>query len=125
MWIYEQVTGNLFDNGMELTATGYSGHNKGRNNPEMQHRSDVGPIPCGLYTIQKPVDSVRHGPFILRLRAEPANEMFGRAGFAIHGENIEHYLTALHGCIILPRGVRETIWSSQDLTLRVISGNMA
>lgn len=122
MWVYEQITGNLFEDGIELLSTGYSGSGEGKNNPEMQHVADVGPIPCGDYTIEQPIDTAEHGPFVLPLRAATANEMFGRSGFLIHGDSIASPGNASKGCIILSREIRETIWSSRVIALRVVSG---
>ena len=62
-----------------------------------------------------------HGPFVLRLTPAPTNEMFGRDGFLIHGDSIEHPGSASHGCIILPRAIREAIAKSDDDTLHVVA----
>jgi hypothetical protein len=120
MWTYTQVNGRIRRNG--ITGFGYAGNGVGKNNPAMQNVIDVGPVPCGMYTIQPPVNTDKHGPYVLWLEPDPANEMFGRADFGIHGDNIERPGTASDGCIIMPRFVREYIWNSSDNRLAVISG---
>src|SRR5690348_2707614 len=122
MWIYEQKTGRLLNSTGDEVATGYSGFGEGKNNPSIQDHPDVGPIPVGIYTIGVPHDTTSHGPFVMSLTPAPANEMFGRSGFLMHGDSIQHPGSASHGCIIMPRPVRERVWNSGDHKLRVISG---
>ncbi len=120
MWRFEQATGWLVDpSGMQL-AQGYAGSLAGKNNPTLQHLHDVGPLPCGEYTIEAPVDTVTHGPYVLRLEPHADNNMFGRAGFLIHGDSVIHPGTASMGCIIMPRFARERVWESGDRKLAVV-----
>ena len=122
MWTYKQRTGELFNSDPEPVAVGYSGNSDGKNNPAMQNVPCEGPIPQGDYTISgPPVDTASHGPFVLHLVPSPANEMFGRAGFLIHGDSIVSPGTASEGCIIMPRPVRERIWNSGDRDLKVVA----
>jgi hypothetical protein len=79
-------------------------------------------LPRGLYTIEPPHDSPQVGPYAMSLIPDPANEMFGRSDFLIHGDSIEHPGQASHGCIILPRSVREKIWQSDVHTIEVVHG---
>jgi hypothetical protein len=51
---------------------------------------------------------------------DPGTETFGRGEFRIHGDSIAHPGTASHGCIILPRAVRDAIWRSGDRALEVV-----
>ena len=124
MWIYAQSTGNLSnDSSNSLRARGYSGAEPdGKNNPAMESVPDVGPIPRGEYQIGVPHNTESHGPFVMSLTPMPANEMFGRSGFLMHGDSSEHPGMASKGCIIMPRAVREIVWNSGDHRLRVISG---
>lgn len=117
-WLYGQADGKLIRNG-QLAGVGYSGLGAGKNNPTMQSVKGVGPIPQGVYRIGDPFDSEEHGPFALPLAPDAANQMFGRAGFLIHGDSIEHPGAASEGCIILPRLVREAIAASGDRGLQV------
>jgi hypothetical protein len=107
--IYEQKTGRLLLDDA-LFGQGYSGFGPGKNNPEMQEEAGIGPLPCGVYAISEAVEeSTTHGPFVLRLTPFKATNTFGRSGFLIHGDSKEHPGLASHGCIILPRSVREAI----------------
>ncbi len=119
--MYLQSTGELFDGEGLLVGTGYSGAGIGRNNPALDSVHNVGPIPAGEYTIGAPEDLAGgpHGPFVLRLEPDPANNMHGRDGFLIHGDAIARPGSASHGCIILPRRVRERIALSGDDRLKV------
>lgn len=120
MWTYKQSNGAFSDKTGHTATYGYSGHDDGKNNPKAQSIPDKGPIPQGYYVICAPVDTVTHGPFVLRLDPKPENEMFGRSGFLIHGDSVVHPGTASLGCVILPRVNREQVWSSGDHLLEVI-----
>ena len=123
MWIYSQPTGRMTKDGL-LLASGYSGNDEGKNNPNMQSVHNKGPIPVGLYTMLEPVDTDTHGPYVIRLEPDEQNEMFGRAGFLIHGDSIDHPGTASQGCIIMPRYARERLWDTGDHKLRVVNGEI-
>lgn len=122
MWIYEQKSGWLISPEGKKIAQGYSGAGEGRNNPDMQMVKDVGPIPCGLYTIHAPVDTVTHGPYVMRLEPASVNEMFDRAGFLLHGDSVVNPGTASLGCPVLPRYARERVGESSDKVLEVVKG---
>jgi hypothetical protein len=119
-WKYEQENGQLSQNGADV-AIGYSGAGGGKNNPAMQEAQRIGPIPRGRYTIGEPVNTETHGPYVLRLTPDDANDMHGRSGFLIHGDSVKAPGTASEGCIIMPRWVREQIWNSGDLDLEVVA----
>lgn len=120
MWTYQQSTGMLkwFSS---IVGYGYSGCGDGKNNPFKQDCHNVGPLPTGRYTIESPVDTDAHGPYVLRLDPDEGNEMHGRAGFLIHGDSVAHPGTASQGCIIMPRAVREQVWQSGDHRLEVVA----
>jgi len=122
MWIYEQISGRLLDETGELVGVGYSGFRDGKNNPTYEMIHSVGPIPCGLYTIESPRDTNTHGPFVLPLEPDPENEMYGRDGFLIHGDSVRSPGTASLGCIIMSRDVRERLWKTGDRRLKVVAG---
>ena len=124
MWIYEQATGKLSSSETGYLATGYSGYGYGKNNPGAQSVADIGPIPCGLYAIGTPFDSIDHGPFAMHLWPDAANQMFHRDGFLMHGDSIEHPGCASKGCIIMPREARKQVWASGDRELQVFAGGM-
>lgn len=108
MYTYSQSTGELAQDGQHL-ATGYSGRDSGLNNPGAQQQVGVGPLPQGLYTIGPAYDNPHTGPITLNLEPDPANQMFGRSLFRIHGDTAAMNHTASDGCIILPKVVRLAI----------------
>lgn len=121
MWRYSQSSGDLINAAGEVIATGYSGALGYKNSPPMQDIKDKGPIPRGLYTIDTPIDTADHGPFVLPLIPDEDNEMFGRTGFMCHGDRLEGPSgLASEGCIILSRHIRSKLWDSGDHQLEVI-----
>lgn len=121
MWTYEIKTGRLYDDSGELEGVGYSGTPQYKNDPSATELEDKGPLPVGVYQITSPVDTRTHGPYVLWLDPDPSNEMYGRSAFGIHGDSVITPGTASEGCIVLPKGVREKIWSSGDHDLTVIA----
>ena len=121
MWTYEQLTGRILQDN-QLVGVGYAGSPQGKNNPDKQEVSQVGPLPRGTYTISAPQNSPHTGPYTLDLTPDPGNQMFGRADFRIHGDSIEHPGTASEGCVITARSIREHIWTSGDHELQVVRG---
>ena len=119
MWTYRQSTGELLRDG-QLVATGYSGHDEGRNNPEMEAARNIGPIPRGRWLIVAHYDSETHGPVTMRLAPRSGTDTHGRDGFLIHGDSFRAPGTASHGCIILPRPARLEIVRSKDTEIEVI-----
>lgn len=122
MWRYSQSSGDLINNDGEVIATGYSGAPGFKNDPLMQDIKDKGPIPRGLYTIADPIDRHHeHGPFFLPLIPNPANDMYDRSGFGIHGDHLEGPSgLASKGCPVFSRHIREKVWQSDDHQLEVI-----
>lgn len=119
MWFFSQSSGNVWSDDGKLLVTGYSGHGEGKNNPDLEAVKDVGPIPKGLYRINKPYDSNRVGKFALPL--EPIeHDCLGRTYFRIHGDSVSDPGNASHGCIVVNRQYRETIFDSGDFILKVI-----
>lgn len=124
MWTFVQSTGQLIGPLGGVVATGYSGHDEGLNNPDAQNIPDVGPIPQGSYEIGEPIDSESHGPYVLPLHPMAGTETWGRDGFLMHGDSVEHagqHLASL-GCVIMPRMIREMVWGSADHILKVVAG---
>jgi hypothetical protein len=120
MWTYRLASGFLSRDGDKTLYKGYSGHPPYVNDPLAVQRQGEGPIPPGGYTIGEPHQTATHGPFVLRLTPDPANQMHGRDGFLIHGDSTTAPGTASHGCVILPRGAREAVWTSGDHNLMVV-----
>ena len=91
MWTFVSCNGSLYQPTGELLCTGYSGHGPGVNNPDMQNIEDVGPIPVGLYLLG-PLEENHEklGKDVIALHPFAINQMFGRSGFFIHGDEMEH-----------------------------------
>ena len=119
-WRYRQSTGELSKDGVIL-ARGYSGAGDSKNRPECQGEVCRGPIPAGDWIIAAVFDSATKGPWCLRLVPAPTTQVFGRAGFLVHGDSKSFPGTASEGCIILPRWAREAIWASSDHALEVVT----
>ena len=118
-WQYHQSSGNLDHDGQPV-GVGYSGAGECKNDPDAQDRHNEGPIPRGRYTIEPPQDTVSHGPYVLRLVPDEANDMEGRGNFLLHGDSKLDPGNASQGCIILPRKIREIVWNSGDNLLEVV-----
>ena len=121
MWIYKQFSGELVHNDT-LAGVGYSGHEAGLNNPELEDVPDIGPIPRGYYFIGTPFTHPRKGPVCMRLTPEPGNDAHGRLGFMMHGDSKEHpgEHEASAGCIVIARNVRDLVVASHEVELCVI-----
>lgn len=120
-WIYHQATGKVYHDDKLMKERGYAGSGVFKNNPGAQTRKNLGPLPRGSYTIDN--HFIHHptaGGHVLRLTPDPANEMFGRAGFLIHGDSIRAPGTASEGCIVLPLALRQKILVSGDRVLKVV-----
>ena len=104
----------------KVVSRGYSGAGRGKNNPALQAAANIGPIPRGRWRIVSVGDSSNVGPFAIVLAPAPSTATLGRSAFRIHGDSIAAPGTASHGCIILPRAVREAIWRSGDRDLEVV-----
>lgn len=125
MHVYEQATGRWLDPTGRVLGTGYSGKDWGKNQPATQSIANTGPLPEGLYLIGSPRDTITHGPFVLPLTPDPANNMWGRKSFLVHGDSLVSPGSASEGCIILAITVRRAIAAiseSSDNLLQVISG---
>lgn len=122
MWKWDQSSGTLTretSEGVKEISRGYSGFEKGKNNPSLQEVKSIGPIPQGKWNITDVYDSKNVGPFALKLEPIHVPNLNGRSQFRIHGDSIKNPGRASHGCIILPRIVREQIWESGDRDLIV------
>jgi hypothetical protein len=121
MWKFESSTGKFFHDDQYLYPS-YSGHGEGVNNPSLEQEPNVGPIPKGVWTISSAFNHSEKGPCVMDLIPQTLMQAFGRSGFMIHGDSKEHpgECFASHGCIILPRSIREQIATSGDNKLTVV-----
>lgn len=127
MWTYDQSSGELRNAKGEVVSRGYSGKDRGKNNPKLQDLVGLGPIPRGRWKMTAVYNSKNVGPFAIRLEAVDAtpgddrHDETGRGAFRIHGDSIRAPGTASRGCIILPRIVRERLWNSRDREIEVVA----
>ena len=124
-WTFEQRTGKLYDPQGNCVATGYAGGNEGKNpegknNPDMQDKPCIGPLPEGMYTLETPIMQSHLGPFAIPLEPDSGNTMFGRGYFYVHGDTIASPGSASEGCIIMDRTTRNMMWESSDHRLKVV-----
>jgi len=115
-WQYESRTGE-FRKGSVIKGKGYSGFGLGKNNPAMEDIQGMGPTPRGRYHIGPAYNDPQLGPIVMHL--DPVgHDALGRTLFRIHGDNVTG--DASHGCIILPRTLRDEISKSEDKELWVV-----
>lgn len=117
MWTYNQATGILSHG--EPVGKGYSGHGQGLNNPKLQMVHNLGPLPRGIWEIGEWFDDKHLGVCVAALRPTD-QDVFGRGGFFIHGDNQRMNHTASDGCIILSRQLREAIKNSNEKYIEVL-----
>lgn len=120
-WVYEITTGGFYDGfpSVALVGSGYSGRGSSLNRADCVQRKAEGPIPPGLYRAGAARKHPTLGPQAIPLEPHPANEMFGRSAFYIHGDNSRLDRSASSGCIILMRSVRDQI-AQGDLIVVVV-----
>lgn len=141
MQTYRQASGVIENATGRIIGSGYAGKGEGRNNPILQDvragcrliggewvpvegltGNDWGPLPQGIYTMLAPEDTASHGPYVLWLVPGEGNDMQGRSGFGIHGDEIRNAgkFQASEGCIVVEHSVRQAMWESNDHRLQVI-----
>lgn len=125
-WLWNISTGECFyPNGSTVVGVGYAGNGPDLNNVDSQHIVGHGPIPEGLYTLA-PLDAVHvttHGVTLhdsCALIPDPANVMYGRSGFRLHGRKSLTDLSASDGCPILDHASRMFVMTSADRQFRVL-----
>lgn len=121
MWLYLSRSGVLLTPRRERLCVGYAGREAGMNNPDLQHMKGIGPLPEAVYDVQAPRDSEVTGPYSMRLLPHMGSEMYGRSSFAIHGDSKAAPGQASHGCIVVGRAFRQSIWDSGDHAIKVVA----
>lgn len=121
VWTYQQSTGALTDPAGKVIAHGYSGNGEGLNNPAKQSVRSIGPIPAGMWFITlKPLEHTDVGPLALPL-SPLGHTALGRSLFRIHGDNKLGNHSASHGCVIMPRDIRQKIIDAGVTYLHVVA----
>lgn len=117
-WVYDVRKKSFTQNGEYKFNALYAGSEGYKDNPDLECEVNKGPLSRGKYKIGNPL--ARHptaGRFVLRLTHYAGNNMCGRAGFLIHGDN--GHGTASNGCIVAIFDVRRKIADSGDKELVV------
>lgn len=117
-WTYSQTTGRLLYDGTVI-GIGYSGRDEGKNRSAAQTKEGIGPIPRGTYTIGAPFIHPHTGAYSMRLTPQAGTHTFGRSGFLMHRDSVDHPGQASDGCIVQNLAVRHQVWTSGDRTLVV------
>lgn len=121
MWKWDQSAGELSRDGT-VVSHGYSGAGRGLNSPTMQAAVAVGPIPRGMWRmIALTPTGASTGPYTIVLEPEPGTDTCGRSAFRVHGDNARMDHSASEGCIILPRAIREKMWTSGEPLIEVVA----
>jgi hypothetical protein len=132
MWHYFSDRGWIDKDGILVSKDCYSGNGLGFNNPAMETVVDVGPIPSGLWKIERPpYTDPKLGPYVLKL--SPATPEF-RARIIAMGRNPDTFRchgkplppkdinSGSDGCICADAVCRTRIYQSGDIDLAVVSG---
>ncbi|MGV3345236.1 tlde1 domain-containing protein [Enterobacteriaceae bacterium LUAb1] len=118
-WVYDVSKKSFTLNGEYQFSAMYAGAEDYKDSPEFECEVNKGPLPRGKYRIGRPI--AKHptaGRFVLRLTPYPGNNMCGRDGFLIHGDNGRG--TASNGCIVASFESRKKIADSNDNELIVL-----
>jgi hypothetical protein len=124
-WTYSQSSGALCHDGQRV-GDGYSGNDLGpepcKNRPDKQNVHNHGPIPRGVFLFAEWIEyHPRLGFGVIALRPSMDNQMFGRAGFYIHGDNPAHPGQSSDGCIVYGHVTeRRQVWEHADHYLEVM-----
>ena len=125
---YEQLTGYLYNDAAVLIGKGYSGQPPHKNDPSAENMRGIGPIPFGTYTIVELIQNDgKLGPYVLVLEPDATTRQrileFDRDPdtFRCHGEReTPPPGYASDGCIVMPRAVREMLWTGTDHIIDVV-----
>ncbi|WP_345829391.1 tlde1 domain-containing protein [Erwinia sp. HDF1-3R] len=118
-WVYDVRKRSFTWNGKYQFSARYAGAEGYKDNPDFECLKDKGPLPRGKYRIGRPIAlHPKAGRYVLRLTPYPSNNMCGRTGFLIHGDNGRG--TASEGCIVLANKFRRDIVNSGDNELVVL-----
>lgn len=119
-WVYDVNKKYFYRDGELQFKALYAGAPGFKDNTKYESLANKGALPRGKYRIVgQPFTHPTAGRFTLRLRPDASNNMFGRAGFLIHGDSIREPGAASNGCIVADRDKRRIIWESGDKELIV------
>jgi len=128
---FSQHTGWITkDDGSVITKLAFAGndsrpdtnpnHIQGRNNPAMQDKHSIGPLPQGLYRVGIWGRYPKVGGDAAPLTWIGGVDNFGRSDFFIHGPG-DDYWNSSEGCIIVPHDDRIKIEALKPTTITVVA----
>jgi len=120
-WTFEITAGEWYAPSGNYVGSGYAGKGVGKDNVADEPIADVGPIPEGEWAIGEAYTDPESGPLTMRLTPLPDTNTYGRSGFKIHGDSINHPGEASLGCAIADHDTRLAISMSEDRVLSVIA----
>lgn len=116
---YVQKTGVLFQYvrgeagwAWNVLGTGYAGKGDGLNNPSKEDEPNVGPIPCGVWSLSFPYEDPHKGKNCFRL--VPLTYRGSRRSFMIHANSKTGGTASSEGCIIMDAAVRQKLAESKE-----------
>jgi hypothetical protein len=118
MWTYSIPTGVMYDPQGKVAGVGYAGAPGYINDPSEVSIKDKGPLPPGMYTITNWRTDKHMGPLCASLVQDSENQMYGRSGFNLHGDKIDHPGCGSEGCIQQIYPVRLRMSKSDDNRLK-------
>jgi hypothetical protein len=118
MLVWYVVEAKLYIDGV-CRATGYSGLEECKNQPDLESVIGRGPIPRGRWILGPPVNY----PTVLAIPLLPTTgtNTFKRTAFMIHGESWTHPGYSSHGCIIVSHDARVAILDGKYKYIDVIT----
>jgi hypothetical protein len=124
-WTFEITTGKWYDLDGKFVSKGYAGGNCGKNkegidNPAMEDKPDIGPLPEGWYTFGEVIMESHLGKYAIPLMPDEDNVMYGRKDFYLHGDTTPPG-NASEGCIVQPYTTRYTAYTSDCKRVHVVA----
>lgn len=128
MFSYNQSIGKLVGADGKFWGFGFAGNGLGLNNPIMESKKMLGPIPVGKYKMSAWFDN-HAGVGMCAIELTPEfTDKYGRSGFFIHGSvnlttaGLNAFLHSSDGCIVIGDcTLRRAIWASGDHELEVVA----
>jgi hypothetical protein len=126
---FSQSTGFVTKDDGTFVAKGWSGNDyrpkenptriQGRNNPAMQDKHCVGPLPRDMYRVGPWEPHAELGQLSASLTSMGVGESFGRDGFYIHGPGGDDPANCSMGCIVIPHDARVAVAALNPTTITV------
>ena len=113
---YSQQSGQLRHNGVLVDNHSYSGNGYAKDQPDMEHVPNHGPIPRGTWHIGPAYKHVKLGDFTMNL-VPYGHNAHSRTDFRIHGDSKISPGGASEGCIVVSLQARKRIIANRPMVL--------